>query len=684
MTRYALGCDIGGTFTDFVLFDLQDGEMLAAKCLTTPDDPTRAVMEGLARLASARPGLARELDRVVHGTTLMINALIERKGAATALLTTQGFRDIVEIGREKRYDVYDIWAQFPRPLAPRRWRREVEERVYSDGRVLRPLDVEGARRELKALVAEGVESVAVSLLHAYVNPTHEQTIERVAREVAPDLFVSLSSDVLPEIREYERTSTTLANAYVKPIAARYLAKLLNELRAVGFRRRLFIMLSSGGITSVEAAGRYPIRVAESGPAGGATAGEFLAGRLGINDLLAFDMGGTTAKCCVIHRGRATKTSESEVARIHRFKRGSGIPLKIPMLDLIEIGAGGGSIAHVSSLGLLEVGPESAGAQPGPACYGRGGQAPTVTDADLLLGYLNPEFFLGGEMRLDPGAARAAMETLARALGLDVLAAARGVHEVVTETMAASAKIHVAEKGQDMKALTLLAFGGAGPVHAYALARSLKLPRIVIPRAAGVVASLGFLVAPMAFDLVRTYKDMLARVNCELVTAAFEALEREGLSILEAPDPSAVRYARSLDMRYVGQGYEVSVAAPAALDPISLREAFNTVYRALYGRTYEDVDIEILNIRVVASLPPAPFNLTTPKPSSASPLKRQREAWCVDRGAMIVHRVYDRAALPEGFCASGPAIIEEVESTTIVGSRASLSVDELGSLDIRLG
>ncbi|MBI2527388.1 MAG: hydantoinase/oxoprolinase family protein, partial [Candidatus Rokubacteria bacterium] len=346
MTRYALGCDIGGTFTDFILVDLDTGDTVVDKCLTTPDDPTRAVMEGVGRLAAQRPGLASDLDRVVHGTTLMINAIIERKGAPTALVTTEGFRDIVEIGREKRYDVYDIWAQFPRPLAPRRWRREVAERVYSDGRVLRPLDEEGARRELRALATDGVESIAVSLLHAYANPVHEQTLETLAREVAPGLFVSLSSDVLPEIREYERTCTTLANAYVKPIAARYLATLIEELQRAGFRRRLYIMLSSGGVTSVDAAQRYPVRVIESGPAGGATAGEFLARGLDAADLLAFDMGGTTAKCCVISDGQAGKTSECEVARIHRFKKGSGIPLKIPMVDLVEIGAGGGSIAHV--------------------------------------------------------------------------------------------------------------------------------------------------------------------------------------------------------------------------------------------------------------------------------------------------------------------------------------------------
>ena len=682
MTRYALGCDIGGTFTDFMLVDLDTGETVVDKCLTTPDDPTRAVMEGVARLAERRPGLAAGLDRVVHGTTLMINAIIERKGAATALVTTEGFRDIVEIGREKRYDVYDIWAQFPRPLAPRRWRREVAERVYSDGRVLRPLDEEGARRELRTLAADGVESIAVSLLHAYANPVHEQALEALAREVAPGLFVSLSSDVLPEIREYERTCTTLANAYVKPIAARYLATLIDELRRAGFRRRLYIMLSSGGVTSVDAAQRYPVRVVESGPAGGATAGEFLARGLGAADLLAFDMGGTTAKCCVITDGQAGKTSECEVARIHRFKKGSGIPLKIPMVDLVEIGAGGGSIAHVSSLGLLEVGPESAGAAPGPACYGGGGHAATVTDADLVLGYLNPDFFLGGEMRLDRDAAARAIGAVARPLDLDLLAAARGIHEVVTATMAASTKIHVAEKGRDMKTLTLLAFGGAGPVHAYGLARSLKFPRIVVPRAAGVMASLGFLVAPIAFDLVRTYKTTVPLASAEAIGSAFEALERDGLAILEAPAAQA-RYTRTLDMRYVGQGYEVSVAAPPTLDPAALRKAFNAVYQALYGRTYDDVEIEILNLRVVASLPPMPFTWRAPAPSGGAPVKGRRDAWCLDTGRMVPHTVYDRAALAAGFTAPGPAIVEERECTTIIGSQASLAVDEVGSLHVRL-
>jgi N-methylhydantoinase A len=463
---YRLGCDIGGTFTDFVLLDDRTGDLHIHKCLTTPQDPSDAVEQGIRALAARLPGMVDKLDEVIHGTTLVINSIIERKGARTGLITTKGFRDVLELGREIRYAPYDVFAEFPKPLVPRRLRLEVDERVRSDGTVVKALDPAEARAVIERLVAMGVESVAVCLLNSFENPAHEKLLKALLAELAPQLSVSISYDVLPQIREYERTSTTATNAYVKPLTGRYLTKLSQRLESLGSKGKLFIMLSSGGVTSVDTAAEFPVRIIESGPTAAVIAGQYYGKLFGISEMFCFDMGGTTAKSCLIQHGVAGVVPTFEVGRVQRFMKGSGLSIQVPVVDLMEIGAGGGSIARVSRMGTLQVGPDSSGAEPGPICYGRGGTEPGVTDADLLLGYLDENYFLGGEMKLDRAAARKGIEErIAKPLGVSYLQAVWGIHDLINETMAAAAKTHIAEKGGNPKLVTVVAFGGAGPVHA---------------------------------------------------------------------------------------------------------------------------------------------------------------------------------------------------------------------------
>src|SRR3990172_5261894 len=495
-----IGVDIGGTFTDLVWADEATGAVRVGKVLTTPKDPAQAVEQGIVALLQDAGSAPASVRTLIHGTTLATNALIERKGARTGLLTTAGFRDALEIGREGRDDMYDLFIDQPTPLLPRPLRLEVPERLLPDGSVLRPLDEEGARAAIAALMAEGVEAIAISLLHAYRNPAHERALAALVARIAPGLPVSRSSEVLPHIREFERTSTTVANVYVMPLMARYLDDLERKLADMGIPGRFYIMLSSGGIATPETAKRLPIRLVESGPAAGALAAAQAARQMSADRLLSFDMGGTTAKACVIDGGQPLVAREFEVARADRFKKGSGLPIRVPVIEMIEIGAGGGSVARVDRLGLLKVGPDSAGADPGPACYALGGREPTVTDADLLLGYLDPDFFLGGLMRLDVEAARRAVaERVATAPGLDLMEAAWGIHRVVNENMAAAARIHGIERGKDLRAYPLFAFGGAGPVHAWEIGKILKVPRVLLPFGAGAISAFGLLAAPLAFD-----------------------------------------------------------------------------------------------------------------------------------------------------------------------------------------
>ncbi len=454
---YRLGCDIGGTFTDFVLINDETGEMQIYKCLTTPKDPSDAVEHGVREMSKKVPDFVSKLDEVIHGTTLVINAIIERKGANTGLITTRGFRDVLETAREQRYDNYDIFATYPEVMVPRPLRLEVDERIASDGRTLRKLNPEEVRGVLRQLLDAGIESLAVCLINSFENPTHEQMIKDIVTKEAPDLSLSISFEVLPQIREYERTSTTVTNAYVKPLTGSYLARLSGRLESIGSTGKLFIMLSSGGITSADIAAEFPVRVIESGPTAAVIAGEYYGRMFGIEDMFCFDMGGTTAKSCLIQKGHAGVVSTFEVGRVHRFKKGSGLPIQVPVVDLMEIGAGGGSIARVSKFGTLQVGPDSSGADPGPVCYNIGGQEPCVTDADLVLGYLDPNYFLGGAMKLDKDAARQAIEEkIAKPLGVSLIDAVWGIHDLINETMGGAAKTHIAEKGGNPKIVTIAA------------------------------------------------------------------------------------------------------------------------------------------------------------------------------------------------------------------------------------
>jgi N-methylhydantoinase A/oxoprolinase/acetone carboxylase beta subunit len=685
---YRLGCDIGGTFTDFVLLNDQTGEITINKCLTTPKDPSDAVERGIREMEQRVPGFVEEMDEVIHGTTLVINSIIERKGARTGLITTKGFRDVLELGREIRYAPYDIFAEFPKPLVPRRFRLEVDERIRSDGTVLKALDPKEARGVVRTLVDMGVDSIAVCLINSFENPKHEFMIKKIIEKEAPHVSVSISYHVLPQIREYERTSTTVTNAYVKPLTGKYLSKLSGRLGSIGFKGKLFIMLSSGGITSVETAADFPVRIIESGPTAAVIAGQYYGKLFSLPDMFCFDMGGTTAKSCLIQRGFAGVVPTFEVGRVQRFMKGSGLTIQVPVVDLMEIGAGGGSIAKVSKLGTLQVGPESSGADPGPICYARGGADPCVTDADLLLGYLDENYFLGGEMELDRKSAKIGIEEqIAKPLGVPFIQAIWGIHDLINETMAAAAKTHIAEKGGNPKIVTVSAFGGAGPVHAYGLAKKLGAPKLIVPPNAGVGSALGFFTAPRAFDLVRSHKVSMGDADFFEIEKIFQELEADGKKTLgKAGTNELIRFERSLDMRFIGQGSETNVSLPerdfTRLSREEVRKRFDEIYEKLYGRTYPDSAVEFINFKVRASLPERLLQLPKFERSGRAlegAIKGTRPAYSGIAKDFIQYTVYDRYKLFPDAEFRGPAIIEEKESTVIVGEDASVSVDEYGFL-----
>jgi N-methylhydantoinase A/oxoprolinase/acetone carboxylase beta subunit len=689
---YRLGCDIGGTFTDFVLINDRTGEIHINKCLTTPRDPSDAVEQGIHDLQKRVPDVMKHLGEVIHGTTLVINSIIERKGAKTGLITTRGFRDVLELAREIRYAPYDIFAEFPDPLVPRRFRLEVDERIRSDGSVLKPLDAVHAREIAQKLLDMGVESVAVCLLNSFENPIHEWMIKEIIQEQAPEISVSISYDVLPQIREYERTSTTVTNAYVKPLTGRYLSKLSGRLRSLGFGGKLFIMLSSGGITSVETAAQFPVRIIESGPTAAVIAGQYYGKLFGISEMFCFDMGGTTAKSCLIQGGIAGVVPTFEVGRVQRFMKGSGLTIQVPVVDLMEIGAGGGSIAKVSKMGTLQVGPESSGADPGPICYARGGSQPGVTDADLLLGYLDENYFLGGEMKLDKEAARIGIEEkIAKPLDVPFIQAVWGVHDLINETMAGAAKTHIAERGGNPNVVTVVAFGGAGPVHAYGLAKKLGAPKLIVPPNAGVGSALGFFTAPRAFDLVRSHKVSLQEADFEEIEQIFQKLEGEGAkTLMQGGEQTNISFERSIDARFVGQGSETSISIPerdlSTVDKDTVRSRFDRIYEKLYGRTYPDSPLEFINFKVRASLPVRLLQLPRLEKTTKSldrAIKGERQAYSSSAKDFIPHTVYDRYMLSPGAEFQGPAIVEERESTVVIGEDGAVSVDEYGFLWVNL-
>ena len=688
-----IGIDVGGTFTDFVLLDDATGQTLTYKCLTTPRDPSDAIEEGIRGLERQQPDCMARLEEIIHGTTLVINAIIERKGAKTGLVTTRGFRDVLELGREIRYSTFDAFAEVAEPLVPRARRLDVDERLRADGTVLTALDEEEARGVLRSLGAMGVESVAVCLLNSFENPAHELALKRLIAEELPGVSVSISYEVLPQIREYERTSTTVTNAYVKPLTERYLRQLKERLAAIGFKARLFIMLSSGGVTSAETAAEFPVRIIESGPTAAVMAGEYFGRLFNIPEMFCFDMGGTTAKSCLIQGGVAGVVPTFEVGRVQRFQKGSGLTIQVPVVDLMEIGAGGGSIARRSQMGTLQVGPESASAEPGPICYGRGGTEPTVTDADLLLGYLDAEYFLGGTMKLDLAAAKRGIEErIAKPLGVTYLQALWGIHDVINETMAAAAKTHIAERGGNPKVVTVTAFGGAGPVHAYGLARKIGAPRLIVPPNAGVGSALGFFTAPRAFDLVRSHKAPLLSADFAQIEVLFRELEQEGERTLRrAGAEGDIQFTRSVDTRFIGQGSETNLPIPesdfTAVDRADLRSRFDRIYKTLYGRTYADSPVEFVNFCVRASLPVQLLSLPKLPGKGARSLgdavKGKRKAYSGIARDFIDYTVFDRYKLFPGAIFSGPAIVEERESTVIIGEDAKTTVDDYGFLWIDL-
>ncbi|WP_043837325.1 hydantoinase/oxoprolinase family protein [Muricoccus aerilatus] len=679
----SLGIDIGGTFTDLVIHDPSDGRAAIWKESTTPDDPSRGAIAGLERLL-ARSGIqAGSIGRVVHATTLFTNALIERKGAPTGLLTTAGFADVLEIARERKYELYDLFLEMPKPLVPRPWRREARERLAPDGSIEVPLDMEAALAEVADLVAQGVTSLAVCFLHAYANPVHERLVAEAIARRFPQLSLSLSCDIAPEIREYPRTVTTVANAYVHPIAEIYLDTLEAALKRAGIPGGLFLMLSNGGLTHVAEAKRAPVQLLESGPAAGALAGAWFGRHAGLERVLAFDMGGTTAKLALVDDGEPLLAWGFEAARTKRFLRGSGLPVQIATVELIEIGAGGGSIARPSELGTLHVGPESAGAQPGPVCYGRGGTEPTVTDSDLALGYLNPDFFLGGTMRIDPGPAVGALEDLSTRLGLEPGRGAPGIHDVVNENMTGAARVAIAERGRVPRDYALLATGGAAPVHAWNVGIKLGVSRVVCPPGAGAGSTIGMLMAPARIDRVASRNVTLAQADWSEIGATFEGLEREALHIVggTGADLSRRSLRRLADMRYVGQGSEVTVALPEVLEPQGVLAAFETAYGQLFGRTPPGANAQFVALRlsVSAPMPGAGGTLRIGRiEAGATALKGRRRVHFPEVGD-IETPVYDRYALSPGVTLEGPAIFEENESTFVVGPGARIGVLPDGSI-----
>jgi len=562
--NYLLAVDIGGTFTDVVLFNTASYEISVGKVLTSYPDPSQAVLDGTRQLLADTGIDPAKIRQVIHGTTLVTNTLIERKGARTALITTEGFRDALEIGNEGRYDIYDLGLIKPQPLVERHMRFGVPERMTASGEVLRPLDVHAVEDLCKQLKTEGIESVAICLLHAFTNPRHELDIYEIVRDEMPNAAISVSHQVSPAMREYQRTSTTVANAYVQPVTSNYLERIKAGLSEAGLDAPLNVMLSSGGMTTIETATRFPIRLVESGPSGGALAGVYWGKQNGFKDIFAFDMGGTTAKAILTQDSELNITSQSEVAHVHRFKRGSGLPLLVPTIEMIEIGAGGGSIAHMNQLGLPAVGPESASSMPGPACYNQGGTDPTVTDADLLIGYLNPDYFANGTIQLNVSAAEESFKQLAGRLNISVTKAAWGIHQLVNENMAAAARVHAAERGLDIQKYAMVTTGGAGPVHACGVAERLSIQTVIVPPIAGVGSSFGFLLAPISFDFTRSYLTRIDTVDIAHLMKILRNLEREGREIvMQAGVPAQeVRVTHSVDMRYLRQGFEIRVALDA--------------------------------------------------------------------------------------------------------------------------
>ncbi len=686
-TAIRLGVDIGGTFTDVVL-DL-GGRLFSTKVLTTYAAPEDAIATGTLRVcadAGVEPG---GIAQIVHGTTLATNALIERRGARTALVTTEGFRDVIEMRTESRFEQYDLNLVLPDPLLPRNRRYTLLERMDAQGRVLIPLDRADVEALAEVLREAAFESVAVGFLHSYVNNAHERMVREVLEDRLPGVMVSISSEVSPQMREYERFNTTIANAYIKPLMKSYLGRLGARLGREGVACPIFLMHSGGGIISLESAAEFPVRLVESGPAGGAVFAADIAARHGLRRVLSFDMGGTTAKICLIRDFTPKTARVFEVARSTRFKKGSGMPISIPVIDMVEIGAGGGSLAHVDTMRQIRVGPESAGSEPGPACYGRGGTRPAVTDADLMLGKLDPEQFANGTIPLHPGAAEAALAALGAPLGLDARDAAFGLAEVVDETMANAARVHAVENGEDLAGYVMIAFGGAAPLHAARLCEKLGISRCLIPPGAGVGSAIGFLRAPFSFEASRSTFMRLDAFDAPRARTIFREMEEEATRFVRSCDADApIRAEHRVWMRYAGQGWEVPVALTpeqaADPDPAICLARFEADYDRLFGRTVGGMAVEITVWSVNATTPPLPPDPLPSVDDARAPTPTgRRTLFDAALGDASDAAVHDRAVLPPGCRIDGPAIIAEAETTTILPSSRSARMLADGCIDIIL-
>jgi len=688
MSRLSLGIDIGGTFSDLVVYDADRKRLFSHKELTTHDDPARGALAGVDAILDGHDLPGGRIRRVVHATTLFTNALVERKGAVTGLITTAGFRDVIEIGRERRFELYDLNISRPEPLAPRNLRRDVPERMDKDGRVRVPLDLERLMAETRLLVDEGVSSIAVVFLHAYANPAHERMAADAIRKQYPDVSISCSHEIAPVIRENERASTTVANAFVKPLANRYFHTLETALAKRGVTAPILMMLPSGGLTSLADVKLAPIKVLESGPAAGVIAAAQFGAEDGYRDLMAFDMGGTTAKLCVVEEGAPSITYLFEAARQKRFLRGSGMPIRISTVELIEIGAGGGSIAHQDHLGLMKVGPQSAGSDPGPACYGLGGEAPTVTDANFVLGYLDPAGFAGGSIAIKPDNGRRAIDRLARESSLPAERVAWGIVDVVNENMAGAARVHIAEHGRDPAHFILLATGGGGPLHGYYVGKKLGVRQVLCPSGAGVASAIGLLRAPASVDEMSSVIVSIETLDWREFEASFRALERKARALLSTTglDARPPRVQRLADVRFVGQAFEVVVSLPDGPYTRSSRpaieKAFERRYVEKYARSPRNTRVEIINIRVSVTADVEDFpvsRLNGARGPAAPALKGTRKVFFPEYGRFRNTPVYDRLRLRAGQSFDGPAVIEEPMSTIVVGPGGRFNVRRTGHI-----
>ena len=686
--EFTIGVDIGGTFTDIVAVNQKNGIQFNEKVLTTPKDPSKAVLTGVKSIIEKNT-IDPKNCRIIHGTTLVANALIERKGVKTALLTTKGFRDVLEIGREWRYDLFSLDLEMPSPIVPRQLRFEIEERINFKGEVIQSLDEIGLLKVAKKIAKSGVETLAIVFMHSFKNSSHEKLAKKIIQAHAPNLNICLSCIVSPEIGEYERTSTTVANAYVQPIFKNYVTSLVKGLKKIGIINDLFLMLSDGGIVHQKTAIEFPIRLVQSGPAGGAQAATLYGKLLKQDNILCFDMGGTTAKACLIENGKPNRTTMFEVARVFRFSKGSGLPLQVPVVDMIEIGAGGGSIARIDSMGLIQVGPDSSSSYPGPACYGLGGKLPTVTDSDLILGYIDADNFLGGDMKLiKENAEKAIKEHIADPLGITILNAAWAIHEIVTENMSQAASIHALEKGRKIERFSMIPIGGAGPVHACSLMSKMNISQMISPANAGVASAIGMIASPNSFELVQTDMQLLEDLNFSKMRNQFKIMHKNGVKSLLKTGTAfdKITISNSILMRYVGQGYEIEV--PISKGNIenknikNIKIEFEKVYKILFGRI-EKMPLEIISWRTIASGPVTNFIIKNKNFNTTSKNIYTKKRPVYFGGKSYIHtKVIDRNNLQKSFQAKGPLIIEERESTLIIPPNFNVRMDPTGNLLIK--